>query len=87
MLNFTHILSGLQAAIAVVSAREHALTALLVAVWGRIGGIATYMFRYRNYIWLYCRNKMDCVARTRNDVQRAVRRRWRRVGTPTARNG
>ena len=39
MINFTHILTGLQAAIAVVSARERALTALLVAVWGRIGRI------------------------------------------------
>ena len=45
MLNFTHILSGLQAAIAVVSAREHALTALLVAVWGRIGHIRTKLER------------------------------------------
>ena len=45
MLNFTHILSGLQAAIAVVSAREHVLTALLVAVWGRIGRIRTRLER------------------------------------------
>ena len=45
MLNFTHILSGLQAAIAVVSARERALTALLVAVWGRIGRIRTRLER------------------------------------------
>ena len=37
MLNFSFILTGLQAAIAVVSARERHLTALLVAVWGRIG--------------------------------------------------
>jgi hypothetical protein len=45
MLNFTHILSGLQAAIAVVSARERALTALLVAVWGRIERIRTKLER------------------------------------------
>jgi hypothetical protein len=37
MLNFSFILTGLQAAIAVVSARERHLTVLLVAVWGRIG--------------------------------------------------
>ena len=45
MFTFTHILTGLQAAIAVVSAREHALTALLVAVWGRIGRIRTRLER------------------------------------------
>ena len=45
MLNFTHILTGLQAAIAVVSARERHLTALLVAVWGRIGRIRTRLER------------------------------------------
>ena len=33
----TNILSELQAAIAVVAARERRLTAMLVAVWGRIG--------------------------------------------------
>jgi hypothetical protein len=37
MLNFSFILTGLQAAIAVVSARERHLTVLLVVVWGRIG--------------------------------------------------
>ena len=36
MKNFTAILSDLQAAIAVVAARERHLTVLLVAVWGRI---------------------------------------------------
>jgi hypothetical protein len=45
MLNFTTILIGLQAAIAVVAARERALTALLVAVWGRIGRISTRLER------------------------------------------
>ncbi len=39
------ILSDLQAAIAVVSARERALTALLVAVWGRIARIRTRLER------------------------------------------
>ena len=37
MINFSNLLTNLQAAIAVVAARERALTALLVAVWGRIG--------------------------------------------------
>ena len=37
MINFTAILSDLQAAIAVVAARDRALTVLLVAVWGGIG--------------------------------------------------
>ena len=45
MLNFTPLLTRLQAAIAVVAAREHALTALLVAVWGRIGRIGTRLER------------------------------------------
>jgi hypothetical protein len=45
MLNFTAILTGLQAAIAVVAARERTLTVLLVAVWGRIGRISTRLER------------------------------------------
>jgi hypothetical protein len=45
MLNFTPLLSRLQAAIAAVAAREPALTALLVAVWGRIGRISTRLER------------------------------------------
>jgi hypothetical protein len=45
MLNFTAILTGLQAAIAVVAARERALTVLLVAAWGRIGRISTRLER------------------------------------------
>jgi hypothetical protein len=45
MLNFATLLTGLQAAIAVVAARERTLTALLVAVWGRIGRISTRLER------------------------------------------
>ena len=45
MLNFTNLLTRLQAAIAVVAARERTLTALLVAVWGRIGRISTRLER------------------------------------------
>ena len=45
MLNFTSVLTALQAAIAVVAARERALTVLLVAVWGRIGRISTRLER------------------------------------------
>ena len=45
MLNFTSVLTALQAAIAVVAARERSLTALLVAVWGRIGRIGTRLER------------------------------------------
>jgi hypothetical protein len=45
MLNFTIVLTGLQAAIAVVAARERALTVLLVAVWARIGRISTRLER------------------------------------------
>jgi hypothetical protein len=45
MFNFTTVLTGLQAAIAVVAAREQTLTALLVAVWGRIGRISTRLER------------------------------------------
>ncbi len=45
MFNFSHILTELQAAIAVVSARHRALTPLLVAVWGRIGRMGTRLER------------------------------------------
>ena len=45
MLNFTVLLTRLQAAIAVVAARERSLTVLLVAVWGRIGRISTRLER------------------------------------------
>ena len=45
MLTFTILLTRLQAAIAVVAARERALTVLLVAVWGRIGRISTRLER------------------------------------------
>jgi hypothetical protein len=45
MFNFTAVLTGLQAAIAVVAARERTLTVLLVAVWGRIGRISTRLER------------------------------------------
>ena len=45
MYNFTAILSDLQAAIAVVAARDRALTVLLVAVWARIGRMRTRLER------------------------------------------
>ena len=45
MLNFTPLLTRLQAAIAVVAARERSLTVLLVAVWGRIGRISARLER------------------------------------------
>ena len=45
MITFTHLLSSLQAAIAVVAARERALTVLLVAVWVKIGRIRTRLER------------------------------------------
>ena len=45
MLNFTALFTGLQAAIAVVAARERHLTVLLVVVWGRIGRIRTRLER------------------------------------------
>jgi hypothetical protein len=45
MLNFTPLLTRLLAAIAVVAARERALTVLLVVVWGRIGRISTRLER------------------------------------------
>ena len=45
MMNFSFLLTQLQAAIAVVSARERHLTLLLVAVWGRIGRMRTRMER------------------------------------------
>ncbi len=44
-MNFTFLLTELQAAIAVVAARERHLTMLLVAVWGRIGRIGARLER------------------------------------------
>ena len=45
MINFSFLLTRLQAAIAVVAARERHLTVLLVAVWGRIGRMRTRLAR------------------------------------------
>ena len=45
MLSFSTLLSDLQAAIAVVAARDRRLTALLVAVWGRIGRMRVQLER------------------------------------------
>ena len=45
MNSFSAILSDLQAAIAVVAARERALTVLLVAVWARIARMRTRLER------------------------------------------
>ena len=45
MNSFSGVLTRLQAAIAVVAARERHLTVLLVAVWGRIGFIRTRLLR------------------------------------------
>jgi hypothetical protein len=45
VLNFSNILSDLQAAIAVVAARDRSLTVLLVAVWGRIARMRTRLER------------------------------------------
>ncbi len=51
MVNFSSLLSGLQAAIAVVAARERVLTVLLVAVWGRIGRMRTRLERLVGLWW------------------------------------
>ena len=45
MFNFTPVLARLQAAIAVVAAREQMLTALLVLGWGRLGRLSTRLER------------------------------------------
>ncbi|MBC7635528.1 MAG: hypothetical protein H7251_07990 [Acetobacteraceae bacterium] len=45
MINFSPLLSDLQAAIAVVAARERSLTVMLVAVWGRIAQMRTRLER------------------------------------------
>ena len=45
MMNFSFLLTQLQAAVAVVSARERHLTVLLVAVWGRIGRMGVRLER------------------------------------------
>ena len=45
MFNFTAILTDLQAAIAVVAARDRSLTVLLVAVWARIARMRTRLER------------------------------------------
>ena len=45
MFNFSAIFTDLQAAIAVVAARERRLAVLLVAVWGRIARMRTRLER------------------------------------------
>ena len=45
MFSFSHILSDLQAVIAVHAARNRALTVLLVALWGRIARMKTRLER------------------------------------------
>jgi hypothetical protein len=45
MFSFSNLLTRLQAAIAVVAARQQTLTVLLVAVWGRIGRISARLER------------------------------------------
>ena len=45
MMNFSILLTHLQVAVAVVAARDRCLTALLVAVWGRIGRMRTRLER------------------------------------------
>ena len=45
MINFSFLFTNLQAAIAVVAARERHLTVLLVAVWGRIGRMRSRLER------------------------------------------
>ena len=45
MFSFSNILSDLQAVIAVHAARDRALTALLVALWGRIARMKTRLER------------------------------------------
>ncbi len=45
MHNFSIILSALQAAIAVVAARERSMTVLLVAMWGRVARIGSRLER------------------------------------------
>ena len=45
MFNFTTLLSGLQAAIAVRAARDRTLTVLLVALWARIARMGTRLER------------------------------------------
>jgi hypothetical protein len=68
MLNFTVLLTRLQAAIAVVAAREQTLTALLVAVWGRIGRISA---RLERLIALWRAGKLPKPPMARSPVARA----------------
>jgi hypothetical protein len=79
MLNFSPLLIRLQAAIAVVAARERTLTVLLVAVWGRIGRIAT---RLERLIALWRAGKLPKVRAARGAVAGAAGGRPR-VALPT----
>jgi hypothetical protein len=69
MMNFTPLLTRLQAAIAVVAARERTLTVLLGAVWGRIGRIAT---RLERLIALWRAGKLPGPRAARGPVAGAV---------------
>ncbi len=83
MFTFHHLLTGLQAAIAVVSARDRMLTALLVAVWARVGRARV---RLEKLIALW-RAGMVPVARQRPSRAGEVRSapEVQRIGLPTQR--
>ena len=70
MFNFSSLLSDLQAAIAVVAARERALTVLLVAVWGRIGRMRA---RLERLIMLWRAGKLPLARKSRAGEVRAAR--------------
>ena len=70
MFNFSSLLSELQAAIAVVAARERALTVLLVAVWGRIGRMRA---RLERLIALWRAGKVPLARKSRAGEVRAAR--------------
>ncbi len=74
MITFTSILTDLQAAIAVVAARERALTVMLVAVWGRIarirGRLERLIARWRAGIEVPARTSR--AGKVRNSVRAAA---------------
>ena len=67
MLNFSFLLTNLQAAIAVVAARERHLTVLLVAVWGRI---ARMRVRLERLVALWRAGKLPKLRKSRAGEER-----------------
>jgi hypothetical protein len=82
MLCFSNLLIGLQAVIAARAARDRTLTVLLVALWGRLGRVAT---RLERLVALWRAGKLPAPRAPRGAVAGATGRgRAGRLALPTS---